>query len=292
MTKIQFAACSAVLCFLLPLMAYGAEDVNLKGIITGRTGDSMTLKTPDAGTVTVVLNDDTKVRVPKGLLKVRHENMSMAELIPGLPVQVKGTKDETGQLVAKEISFGAKDLKTANAIQAGLAPTQQNVQENKEAIASNQQSIAANQQQISANQMAVEQRFANLTDYDVKATTTVYFNTGSAVLSDKDKTQLADLARTAASNKGYMLQVKGYADSTGKAAQNQVLSKDRAEAVVAYLIQDAKVPLRQVLAPGAMGTVEPAASNETPAGRKENRRVEVKVLVNRGVAGTGAGPGQ
>jgi hypothetical protein len=54
MTKIQFAACSAVLCFLLPLMAYGAEDVNLKGIITGRTGDSMTLKTPDAGTVTVV----------------------------------------------------------------------------------------------------------------------------------------------------------------------------------------------------------------------------------------------
>jgi outer membrane protein OmpA-like peptidoglycan-associated protein len=273
-------------------LAYGAEDVNLKGIITGRTGDSMTLKTPDAGTVTVVLDDDTKVRVPKGLLKVRHENMSMAELIPGLPVQVKGTKDETGQMVAKEITFGAKDLKTANAIQAGLAPTQQNVQENKEAIASNQQSIAANQQQISANQMAVEQRFANLSDYDVKGSTTVYFETGSAALTDKDKAQLADLARSAAANKGYMIQVKGYADSTGNAAQNQVLSKDRAESVVAYLIQDANVPLRHVLAPGAMGTVEPAASNETPAGRKENRRVEVKVLVNRGVAGTGTGPGQ
>jgi hypothetical protein len=103
MTKTQFAACSAVLCCLLPLLAYGGEDVNLKGIITGRTGDSMTLNTPDSGPVTVVLNDDTKVRVPKGLFKVRHENMSMAELIPGLAVQVKGSKDETGQMVAKEI---------------------------------------------------------------------------------------------------------------------------------------------------------------------------------------------
>jgi hypothetical protein len=157
---------------MLPTLTYGGEEQELKGIITGRTGDSMTLQSPDAGKVTVVLNDDTKVRVPKGVFKLRHKDMSMAELMPGLAVQVKATKDESGQMIAKTVSFSGKDLKTANAIQAGLAPTAENVEANKEAIAANQQNTAANQQQISANQMAVEQRFANLTDYDVKGSTT------------------------------------------------------------------------------------------------------------------------
>jgi OOP family OmpA-OmpF porin len=82
-----------------------------------------------------------------------------------------------------------------------------------------------------------------------------------------------------------MIQVKGFCDSTGSAAQNQELSRDRAEAVIEYLEQEASVPMRYILAPGAMGTVEPVASNETAAGRAENRRVEVTVLLNRGVAG-------
>jgi OOP family OmpA-OmpF porin len=66
---------------------------------------------------------------------------------------------------------------------------------------------------------------------------------------------------------------------------NEKISDDRAKAVVAYLIQQAGVAVHRVVAPGAMGEYGPTASNETPAGRAENRRVEVKALVNRGIAG-------
>jgi outer membrane protein OmpA-like peptidoglycan-associated protein len=69
----------------------------------------------------------------------------------------------------------------------------------------------------------------------------------------------------------------------GTAASNQVLSKERAQAVVAYLLQDCSVPVGRIVAPGAMGESNPAASNETPSGRGENRRAEVKLLVNKGI---------
>jgi OmpA-OmpF porin, OOP family len=64
------------------------------------------------------------------------------------------------------------------------------------------------------------------------------------------------------------------------------LSENRAKAVVAYLIQQGGVPVAHVAAPGAMGEYGAAAPNETPAGRAENRRVEVKVLVNKVVTAT------
>jgi OOP family OmpA-OmpF porin len=65
---------------------------------------------------------------------------------------------------------------------------------------------------------------------------------------------------------------------------NQKLSMDRAQEVIAYLLQSCNVPLRHIVAPGAMGETAPAATNETTQGRSENRRVEVKVLVNRGLS--------
>jgi len=68
---------------------------------------------------------------------------------------------------------------------------------------------------------------------------------------------------------------------------NQKLSMERAQEVIAYLLQTGKVPLTHIVAPGAMGEADPAATNETSQGRSENRRVEVKVLVNKGLnAGT------
>jgi len=74
-----------------------------------------------------------------------------------------------------------------------------------------------------------------------------------------------------------------FADSVGAPASNQVLSKERAQAVVAYLLQECSVPVGRIVAPGAMGETHPAASNETPSGRGENRRAEVKLLVNKGI---------
>jgi len=94
-----------------------------------------------------------------------------------------------------------------------------------------------------------------------------------------------DLTRNAGTLTGYLIEVKGFADSSGNAAMNQKLSMDRAQEVVAFLIQSGNIPVRRIVAPGAMGTASPAASNETVQGRSQNRRVEVKVLVNRGLAG-------
>src|SRR5262249_2703512 len=130
------------------------------------------------------------------------------------------------------------------------------------------------------------QRFTALSDYDVKGQATVKFDVGSSKISASDQEQLKQLAQTATSLKGYIVEVTGYADSTGSAAMNTKLSEDRAKAVITFLMQQGNVPVRHIVAPGAMGEYGAAAPNETKAGRAENRRVEVKVLVNKGIAGS------
>jgi len=297
---VAIATCGALLC--LTLIAYGVtngEKVKASGLITARDSESLTLKTQNAGDLVVVLTDNTKVQSPKGLLKLRKEDMGMTALMPGLKIEVEGIGDAQNRVVANTIRFSKKDLQTAEAIQAGLTPTQeavqtnaQNIQTNKEGIQANQQDIAANKVQIAsnreaidANQEAVNKRFADLTDYDTKASVTVYFASGSTAISAKDKDALAQLGRDATNLKGYIVEVKGFADSSGNAAMNQKLSMERAQGVVAYLMQNCNVPVRHIVAPGAMGEADPAASNETSQGRKENRRVEVKILVNKGLTG-------
>jgi outer membrane protein OmpA-like peptidoglycan-associated protein len=113
----------------------------------------------------------------------------------------------------------------------------------------------------------------------------VKFNVGSAKISGADEEELKKLAETAKGLTGYIVEVTGYADSTGSAAINTKLSEDRAKAVITCLMQQGGVPIRHIVAPGAMGEYGAAAPNETKAGRAENRRVEVKVLVNKGIAG-------
>jgi outer membrane protein OmpA-like peptidoglycan-associated protein len=233
-----------------------------------------------------VLTDQTKVVQPKGLFKVRKQEMGMTALMPGLKIEVEGIGDPQNRVVANTIKFSKDDLKTAQAIQAGLMPTDQAVQTNKEDIAANKVQIAANREKIDENEEAVNKRFADLTEYDVKHSATVYFESGKTTISQTDKDSLAKLGQDAVNLKGYIVQVKGFADSSGNAAMNQRLSMDRAQEVIAYLLQSCNVPLRHIVAPGAMGEAAPVSTNETAQGRKENRRVEVKVLVNRGVAGS------
>ena len=273
---------TALLCWLALGSLYGAdngEKVKVRGLITERTGDTLTVKTAD-GNVTVVLTDDTKVQKPKGL-GLRKTQMSFIALIPGLKISVDGTQGDQGRVVANTITFSGDDLQTAESIQAGLVPTQQGVEANKQNIEANKQNIEANEQEIEA----VSKRFSDLTEFDTKGEATVYFASGSKTISSKDRTSLIDLAHNAVNLTGYIIQVKGYADSTGNAAMNQKLSMDRAQEVIAFLIQNCNVPVRRIVAPGAMGTADPAAPNETSQGRSANRRVEVKVLVNRGLAG-------
>jgi outer membrane protein OmpA-like peptidoglycan-associated protein len=231
-------------------------------------------------------------------------------LIPGLKVSIDGTSDEQGRVVAKTITVDGDDLETSEMIEAGLHPTAEQVAANvkaleahsgqlashdvqlaaqKEDIETNQENIAGNKQQIENNIKDIEeheQRFAALTDFDVKGEATVKFNVGSSKISAQDEEELKKLAETATGLKGYIVEVTGYADSTGNAAMNTKLSEDRAKAVITFLMQQGNVPIRHIVAPGAMGEYGAVAPNETKAGRAENRRVEVKVLVNKGLAGS------
>jgi OOP family OmpA-OmpF porin len=296
------ALCTALLCLVLNGLAYGASNssqVKVKGLITGRDGENLTLKSSAGSVVVIVLTDDTKVGTPKGLLRIRHSEQSVTALIPGLRIAVEGTGTES-RVVAKNIKFEKGDLQLAEVVQAGLTPTQQQAAANKEDISTNKENIAsnkeqgeANQEQIASNQQDIQEttkRFSELSQYDTRSKAVLYFATSSSTISGKDQEALTLLAQSAIGLTGYIIQVKGYADSSGNAAMNQQLSMDRAQAVVAYLLQNCRIPLRHIVAPGAMGEADPAAPNEVADGRAENRRVEVKVLVNRGVAGASADP--
>jgi OOP family OmpA-OmpF porin len=291
--------------FLALISAYAqGEKTKVKGLISQRTGETLVLNIV-GGTVTVVLDDDTKVQDKIGI-GLRKKQYSAVVLIPGLKVTVEGTTQEAGHILAKSITFDGDDLETAEMIQAGLNPTEQKVAANKQNIAANKQNIDANKQNIDANKQAIttnqaniaenktmidanavetSKRFSELSEYDTKGQVDVKFASGSTEISAADQEALKKLAHDAVNMTGYIIQVKGFADASGNAAMNQKLSMDRAENVIAFLIQTCNVPVRHVVAPGAMGEAAPAASNETKGGRAENRRVEVKVLVNKGLAG-------
>jgi OmpA-OmpF porin, OOP family len=243
------------------LSSFGAsgEKAEVKGMITTRTGDTLIVKS-SSGTSTVVLTEDTTTKDNKGLIGLRKQYMANTVLIPGLKVDVDGVSDDQGRVVAKTITVDGDDLETAEMIQAGLHPTTQQVQANTE-------------------------RFSQLDDYDVRGEAVVKFTVGSSQISAADQEQLKKLAQSAVGLAGYIIEVKGFADSTGNAIMNEKLSEERAEAVVGYLVQQCDVPVRHIVAPGAMGEYQPTASNETSEGRAQNRRVEVKVLVNKGIAG-------
>ena len=309
--RIAIVANLAAMCLLTWASAFGAsgDKSEIKGMITARTGETLIVQTGD-GTTTVVLTDDTETKDDKGLFGLDKQHISSVVLVPGLKVDVDGMSDDQGRVVAKTITVDGDDLETAQMIEAGLHPTAEQVAANMQAIGANKENIAANkvqlaahkenietnQQNISANKQQIEKnikgieeatnRFTALSEYDVKGEATAKFEVGSAKISPEDQIALKELANTATRLTGYIIEVTGYADSTGDAAINTKLSEDRARAVVTYLIQQGSVPMRHIVAPGAMGEYGAAAPNETKAGRAENRRVEIKVLVNKGIAGS------
>jgi outer membrane protein OmpA-like peptidoglycan-associated protein len=246
----------------------------------------MTVKT-DQGSVVAVLTANTDVSARKGRLGLIRKDAAATALIPGLKVGVEGVGDDKGRLIATKVRFLSGDLETARAIQAGLAETEAQVAANQQGIAANQQGIEANRQAIGGlqeEQASLGRRMGQLGDYDITMEAAVYFEVGSAVISEEGAHDLAEIAARAKEVQGYMIGVEGYADATGGASINQKLSLDRSQAVVNWLAQNGGVPFFRMLAPGAMSTAKPAASNETAAGRAQNRRVVVRVLVNRGIA--------
>lgn len=287
-----FAVCVALAAFVLPIFALAQTQI--QGVIDSRSGPSMTVKTPDIGNVTVLLSDNTQVIEPEGVFRKKH--LALTALIPGLQVKVKGSYNPQNQLLADSVEFKASSLQTAQDIQAGVDPTEQQVQAQQQELQRQQAQLQAEQQasaehaaEIAANKAAIAEankRFGELGDYNILGEATVYFANGSTSVDAQYKQELQKLAQQAKTVTAYVLLVEGYASKVGSAALNQKLSAERAENVTTYLEQQCGIPLTRMLAPGAMGTSKQVASDATTGGQAENRRVVVKILQNKGVAGT------
>jgi outer membrane protein OmpA-like peptidoglycan-associated protein len=178
-------------------------------------------------------------------------------------------------------------LEQAQAIQAGLAETSQQAQQNQEELAKQNAGLATQSAAIRATGKfaANTARFGQLNDYYIYDEVTIYFGNGQVSVDPKYGPQLVELAEKAKSVKGYMIQVKGYASATGSVSLNQKLSEDRANNVTNILLQQGHVPLTNMLAPGAMGESRQIGDDKTAEGEAQNRRVVVRVLQNKAIAG-------
>jgi OOP family OmpA-OmpF porin len=307
MNKCRFTVRGLVVAMSLATLllcgAAQAQTTKAQGLITGRSGETMTLQTQDSSKIVVVLTDNTQVDQVQGVFKARRKQMSMAALIPGLQVQVEGSYNAQNQLVASSIKFKGNDLQDAQTIQAGLQPTKEQVAQTQQQLAEQQaalerqqqemqqqqQQLTQQQEKIDANKAAIaaaNKRFGQLDDYNILDEVTVLFGNGKVALDPKYNQQLLDLAAKAKTITAYTIQVKGYASSVGSAALNQTLSEDRANNVTQFLMQQGHIPLTNMLAPGAMGESRQVGSDKTADGQAENRRVVVRVLQNKGIAGT------
>jgi outer membrane protein OmpA-like peptidoglycan-associated protein len=255
----------------------------------------MTVQT-SSGNVTVVLNSDTQVEDVQGVFHARKKQMGVTALVPGLSVQVKGSYNGQNQLVADTVKFNGKALQTATDIQAGVAPEQQEITQQQAQIAKQQAQIQATDAEQAKHEQEIEQekaavaavnkRFGELGEYNIWDEAEVLFANGQVKVDQQYIPKLLALCQKAKTVKGYVIQVQGYASKVSSAALNQKLSQERAQNVIDILEQQGGIPLTNVLAPGAMGTSNQVAPDNTAEGQAENRRVVVRVLQNKGIAGT------
>jgi OmpA-OmpF porin, OOP family len=293
--RIAYVAAVSLIGLELLSTAVAAQSLKVEGLIKARNGETMIVQTSESPKLVVLLTDHTEVGQVQGVLKARRKTMSMAALIPGLAVNVEGSYNNENQLVAKSVSFKGNDLERAQSIQAGVHETQQQAQQNKEELEKHNAELQAqnealqqHQQQISANKAGIDAavaRFGQLDDYYIFDELTIYFGNGKVKVDPKYPPQLLALAEKGKAINGYMIEVKGYASSVGSVELNQQLSEDRANNVTKILLQQAHVPLTRMLAPGAMGESHQIGNDKTAEGQEENRRVVVRVLQNKAIAG-------
>lgn len=284
-----------VLAALLAAPSVFASE-HVEGVIKARATDSFTVTIAGGSSVTVILTETTKILLNRN-------SVDKSQLVPGLEVKIDGTYDEKGQLVAKEVSFGHSEQRSAGMIKGGLAPTQEQVDANaeriekahgridqhaqtldthKEALDQHGRDIVANDMKMVATTGRLSERIENLDDYNVVDKLVVYFKNGKTGIAPDFAAQLQQFAEKAKGYHAYKLQVQGYASAVGPLKLNETLSHERAENVTAVL-QRAGVPSTNILVPAAMGTSEQFAENKTTKGQAENRRVVVTLLQNKGI---------
>ena len=264
------------------------EKMKFKGVVVRRDADTFVIRDRNRVDRQVLLTDDTSVRTYGGFFK-SGKKYGVTDVLSGLILEVEGRGDSQGQLVAQKIRFNESDLRVAIMTDTRISP----VEANQARIAGQMDelhAIAAEARAEAATARAevgrVDERVSSLDDYDVQETVAVNFRVNSAVLSPEARRQLDDLAGRITTAKGYVIEVSGHTDATGGTAKNFKLSQERAESVIQYLAVNHKIPLRRFITPMGYGKTEAIADNSTGAGRAQNRRVEVKMLVNRGLMKT------
>lgn len=282
------------------------QKLKIKGVVTRRDSDTFVVRDINGVDTTVRLDDKTSVKTHGGFLR-GGSNYAQTQILRGLNLEVDGRGNGSGDLVAEKIRFNESDLRVARAVESRAAPledratttesklsqVEQNAQrlsgqlEELSAVANTAKGGARAAQETADQAVAgvntTNERISALDDYEPQTVLSVNFKPASAILSPDAKTQLDDVATKALNAKGYVIEVSGFADATGSVERNRALSQRRADAVIRYLVENHSIPLRRIVTPYGFGETNPVAENKTRDGRAQNRRVEVKLLVNKGL---------
>jgi len=282
------------------------QKMTIKGVVTRRDADTFTVRDLSGVDTIVRLTDRTSVKSKGGFLR-SGTNYGTTNILRGLNLEVEGRGGANGELDADKIRFSDTDLRTARSVEARATPLEERasasegrlteVEQNAQKLSGQLDELAAvsnaarggaKAAQATADAAisgvnATNDRISALDDYTPQESIAVNFRTGSSVLNPEAKTKLDEVATKALAAKGYVLEVTGFADATGPTARNRALSQRRADAVIRYLVENHQIPLRRIVTPYGFGESNPVADNKSRDGRAENRRVEVKVLVNKGL---------
>lgn len=282
------------------------QKVKIKGVVTRRDADTFVVRDNNGVDTVVRLDDRTTVKAKGGFLR-SGSNYAQTQILRGLNLEVEGRGNGSGDLVAEKIRFNESDLRVARAVESRAAPledrasttesklsqVEQNAQrlsgqlEELSAVANTAKGGARAAQETAdsavAGVTATNERISALDDYVPQSVLSVNFRPSSAILSKDAKAQLDEVATKALNAKGYVIEVSGYADATGSVERNRALSQRRADTVIRYLVENHSIPLRRIVTPYGFGESNPVAENKTRDGRAQNRRVEVKLLVNKGL---------
>jgi OmpA-OmpF porin, OOP family len=282
----------------------------MKGVVVKREPDSFTMSETTGGPQTsVILTENTEVKSHKKGVFRGSKDYGSSYILRGLRLEVDGVKNADGSIVADKIRFDEQDLRTAQALKATVDPVEAELNEKLRQQQAEQERLAGQLEenkaltekaQASADAAAESARkaqqtadYANnringLDDFDPIKTVIVYFNTGSAKLGPKAQSTIDEAAAwvKTQNTKGWVMAVIGYADTTGASQRNIDLSERRANAVIYYIVTKYKMPTNRLIQPFGYGQLEPVAENTTKAGRAKNRRVEIRLMINKGIAGT------